>query len=173
VEREQLTIKRSRTGGRNWSTSLLVQAGRSAGYSSLVKGAVHDDAHGGVLFELAAGKVVGSIAFALFPLEFYGTDGTNRPFKADDDAVPQHSAPTWVVAACNASDIKQPWLVVPSKAGGSYIVSADNNTGPWQCGRDPTLPLDSQAPGAPVNLYACDSLLVLAQHFAFEPVTAS
>ena len=56
-ERERLTIKRSSTGGRNWSAaSLLVQAGRSAGYSSLVKGPVRDDAHDGILFELAAGK---------------------------------------------------------------------------------------------------------------------
>ena len=71
VERERLTVKRSSTGGRNWSAaSLPVQAGRSAGYSSLVKGPVRDDAHGGILFELAAGKAVGSIAFALYPLEF-------------------------------------------------------------------------------------------------------
>jgi sialidase-1 len=70
VERAQLTIKRSTSGGRNWSSSLLVQPGRSAGYSSLVKGTVRDDAHGGILFEMADGPAVGNIAFALYELGF-------------------------------------------------------------------------------------------------------
>eukprot|EP01052_Picozoa_sp_SAG31_P029011 SAG31_NODE_2849_length_4994_cov_2.114694_1_plen_550_part_00 len=70
VERERLTIKRSTSGGRTWSSSLLVQPSRSAGYSSLVKGTVKDDAHGGILFELADGSAVGSIAFALYKLGF-------------------------------------------------------------------------------------------------------
>merc|ERR1719473_2478081 len=63
--RERLTVKRSNDGGYTWEASLLIQPGKSAGYSSLVKGAVGtDSAHGGILFESVD---AGSVEFATFP----------------------------------------------------------------------------------------------------------
>merc|ERR1712113_868074 len=51
--RNHLTVRKSNDGGRTWPSSLLIQEGSSAGYSSLVKGAIDGDSgtQGGILYE--------------------------------------------------------------------------------------------------------------------------
>lgn len=63
--RNHLTVKKSEDGGKTWPASHLVQAGNSAGYSSLVQGTVQDQDHGGILYESTSG---GCIDFKTFPL---------------------------------------------------------------------------------------------------------
>ena len=67
--RNHLTIKRSTDNTVTWAKSLLVEAGNSAGYSCLVKGALQGgngkaSTDGGLLYE----AVGGTIKFARFPL---------------------------------------------------------------------------------------------------------
>lgn len=67
--RNHLTIKKSTDNTATWAKSLLVEAGNSAGYSCLVKGAIqggHGKAStdGGILYE----AVGGTIKFVRFPL---------------------------------------------------------------------------------------------------------
>ena len=83
--RNHLTIRKSIDNAQTWTSELLVQAGSSAGYSCLVKGAIQkgnkhlqqretvvasleDDGsgEGGILYE----AVGGTIDFAIFPLSF-------------------------------------------------------------------------------------------------------
>merc|ERR1719345_469745 len=64
--RDKLTVRRSDDGGRTWVGSLLIQSGRSAGYSSLVKGTVLDADHSGILYESALQG--GCIEFSTFAL---------------------------------------------------------------------------------------------------------
>ena len=69
--RNHITIRRSTDSAATWSSSLLVEAGASAGYSCLIKGALPARAdggpgdEGGILYEASTG-----IAFARFPLSF-------------------------------------------------------------------------------------------------------
>ena len=66
--RNHLTIRKSTDNTATWATSLLVEAGSSAGYSCLVKGAIQEGGRastdGGLLYEAAGG----AIKFARFPL---------------------------------------------------------------------------------------------------------
>nr|DAA35231.1 TPA_inf: sialidase NEU1.1 [Karenia brevis] len=71
--RDHLTVRRSDDGGHTWTAKLLIQEGRSAGYSSLVQGPVLDDNHGGILYESTA---AGSVDFTVFPLNFQDRDLT-------------------------------------------------------------------------------------------------
>ena len=65
--RMHLTVQASTDGGQTWGNPQLVQAGPSAGYSCLVKGAVGPPGarRGGVLYEGPAG---GQLSFATFAL---------------------------------------------------------------------------------------------------------
>lgn len=63
--RSHLTVRRSGDGGLTWPSKLEIQAGGSAGYSSLVQGSVGDAQHGGILYESTS---PGCIDFATFPL---------------------------------------------------------------------------------------------------------
>jgi len=65
VKRSHLTVRQSKDGGYTWPAKLLIQKGKSAGYSSIVQGPVMDDNHGGILYE---STTPGAIDFALFPL---------------------------------------------------------------------------------------------------------
>jgi len=64
--RKHLTIRKSTDNAASWDAgTLLVQAGASAGYSCLVKGALHADTQsGGILFEASDG----TLKFGRFPL---------------------------------------------------------------------------------------------------------
>lgn len=63
--RTHLTIRKSTDNCATWSAALLVETNRSAGYSCLVKGALHaDPSSGGILYEAHSG----SMDFARFPL---------------------------------------------------------------------------------------------------------
>ena len=81
--RNHLTIRKSIDNAQTWTSELLVQTGSSAGYSCLVKGAIHTgnnhaqlrepavasledngSGEGGILYE----AVGGTINFAIFPL---------------------------------------------------------------------------------------------------------
>ena len=81
--RNHLTVRKSIDNAETWASELLVQAGNSAGYSCLVKGAIqrgnshaqqsgaavgrpedNGSGEGGILYE----AVGGTINFALFPL---------------------------------------------------------------------------------------------------------
>jgi len=65
--RNHLSIRKSSDSAASWTAQLLVQAGASAGYSCLVKGALHGHPDsGGLLYEAADG----TIKFARFPLSF-------------------------------------------------------------------------------------------------------
>ena len=65
--RNHLSIRKSSDSAASWTSQLLVQAGASAGYSCLVKGALHGQPDsGGLLYEAADG----TIKFARFPLSF-------------------------------------------------------------------------------------------------------
>ena len=70
TSRSHLTIKKSTDNTATWGKSLLVEAGNSAGYSCLVKGAIQGGAggkastEGGLLYEADDG----SIKFVRFPL---------------------------------------------------------------------------------------------------------
>jgi hypothetical protein len=66
--RNHLTVKKSTDNTATWAKSLLIEAGSSAGYSCLVKGAIEEggkaSTDGGLLYE----AVGGSIKFVRFPL---------------------------------------------------------------------------------------------------------
>ena len=63
--RTHLTIKKSTDSAATWGPELLIEAGASAGYSCLVKGALNQHTQsGGILYEAADG----TIKFARFPL---------------------------------------------------------------------------------------------------------
>ena len=65
--RNHLSIRKSSDSAASWTSQLLVQAGASAGYSCLVKGALHGHPDsGGLLYEASDG----TIKFARFPLSF-------------------------------------------------------------------------------------------------------
>jgi len=73
--RGNLTIKKSTDNTATWGKSLLVEAGNSAGYSCLVKGAIQGgdgkvSTDGGILYEAADG----SIKFSRFPLSLDSSD---------------------------------------------------------------------------------------------------
>jgi hypothetical protein len=64
-----LTIRKSVDNTATWGKSLLIEAGSSAGYSCLVKGAIQEgggkaSTNGGLLYE----AVGGTIKFVRFPL---------------------------------------------------------------------------------------------------------
>lgn len=67
--RSHLTVRKSDDGGRTWPKALLIQEGNSAGYSSLVNGAIDGEtgATGGILYE---STTQGAIDFTTFPLSF-------------------------------------------------------------------------------------------------------
>eukprot|EP00928_Gymnodinium_smaydae_P041380 TRINITY_DN28013_c0_g2_i1.p1 TRINITY_DN28013_c0_g2~~TRINITY_DN28013_c0_g2_i1.p1 ORF type:complete len:372 (-),score=37.21 TRINITY_DN28013_c0_g2_i1:66-1181(-) len=69
TRRDELRIRRSDDGGRTWPSSLLIQKGSSAGYSSLVPGRIGgvNGSSGGILFE---STTAGSIDFSTFSLSF-------------------------------------------------------------------------------------------------------
>ena len=75
VSRGNLTIKKSTDNTATWGKSLLVEAGNSAGYSCLVKGAIQGgdgkvSTDGGILYEAADG----TIKFSRFPLSLDPSD---------------------------------------------------------------------------------------------------
>jgi sialidase-1 len=63
--RSHLTVRRSTDDAVTWSDETLVQAGASAGYSCLVKGALANR-RGGIVYE---GLGEGTIVFSTFPLQ--------------------------------------------------------------------------------------------------------
>lgn len=63
--RSRLTVRRSTDNAVTWSAETLVQAGASAGYSCLIKGAL-PDRRGGIVYE---GVGEGTVVFSTFPLQ--------------------------------------------------------------------------------------------------------
>ena len=68
--RQDTTIRRSSDGAKTWSSSLLVERGKSAGYSCLVDGALAKGAGAGLVGGLLYEAPASTIKFVAFPLHF-------------------------------------------------------------------------------------------------------
>ena len=65
--RINLSIRKSSDGGHTWPSALLIQKGKSAGYSSLLQSGLPDGKTGAILYE---DTKEGNIVFRTFDLDF-------------------------------------------------------------------------------------------------------